>query len=240
MLYGSDVEASHDFGRLVTPGHFQRVQGLVTSAEPSKLEFCTSGARSNSESNFLAPTIVKDCRGDEEVMQEEIFGPVLPIVPVKDTDAAIAFVNQREKPLALYVFSNDNATIEKVFRQTSSGAAVANDTIMHAAVSSLPFGGVGNSGQGAYHGKLSFDLFSHRKAVMVCSFAGEVANTNFRYPPYRPSQRTVLDWVITKWGPHSMAPTAIKFLIGGVVLGGCGIRNGSTSSPPPSLQWEKQ
>ena len=114
---------------------------------------------------------------EDAVMQQEIFGPVLPIVPIQNISEAVPIINDGEKPLALYVFSKDPKVIESVIGHTSSGAALANDCLMHAAVDALPFGGVGQSGMGAYHGKHSFDLFTHSKAVMLKDQGLEIINT---------------------------------------------------------------
>ena len=113
-------------------------------------------------------------------MQEEIFGPLLPIIPVDDVEAAIRFVRARPRPLTLYLFSNSEKTQERVLAQTSSGSVLVNDTMMHLANPHLPFGGVGHSGTGSYHGEASFETFSHRKTVVRRPLALDV---KFRYPP---------------------------------------------------------
>lgn len=114
-------------------------------------------------------------------MTEEIFSPILPVLPVEDTDEAISFVNDRDRPLALYVFSESEAVQERVLAATSSGGACVNATVLHVTVPALPFGGVGPSGMGAYHGRASFDAFSHRKSVLVKSTR---IDTRLAYPPY--------------------------------------------------------
>jgi aldehyde dehydrogenase (NAD+) len=115
-------------------------------------------------------------------MKEEIFGPLLPVLEVPDLQTAIRFVNERPKPLALYVFSRDAAKTEEVLQRVSSGGAVVNDTIVHVAAQSLPFGGVGPSGTGSYHGKSSFDAFTHYKSVVKKPF---MLDMKVRYPPYK-------------------------------------------------------
>jgi acyl-CoA reductase-like NAD-dependent aldehyde dehydrogenase len=130
---------------------------------------------------YIAPTLVENVALDGPLMQEEIFGPILPIIPYDRFDEAIAIVNQRPKPLALYLFSNDKEKQARIVRETSSGGVCLNDTIMHVGVAELPFGGVGPSGIGAYHGKASFDTFSHRKSVLKKSFWLDL---DLRYPPY--------------------------------------------------------
>jgi acyl-CoA reductase-like NAD-dependent aldehyde dehydrogenase len=115
-------------------------------------------------------------------MQEEIFGPILPVLEYGELDEAIAFINQRPKPLALYVFSRTDAVVQQVLEQTSSGGVCINDTILQLALPELPFGGVGNSGIGHYHGKNSFDTFSHQKSVFSKPFWLDL---DWRYPPYK-------------------------------------------------------
>ena len=114
-------------------------------------------------------------------MADEIFGPILPVLGVKDIEQAIAFVNSRPKPLALYLFTNDPLVQESVLERTSSGGVTVNHTLLHLAVPSLPFGGVGASGMGAYHGRATFETFSHRKSVLV---KPTWLDPSFFYPPY--------------------------------------------------------
>ena len=116
------------------------------------------------------------------IMQEEIFGPIFPIVTFSDTDEAISFVTKREKPLALYYFGESRKNIKKVLKHTSSGGACINDTIMHIANEKLPFGGVGHSGMSSYHGKESFKVFSHHRAVVTTT---TLLDLPFRYMPYK-------------------------------------------------------
>ncbi|KAG9339751.1 hypothetical protein JZ751_022417 [Albula glossodonta] len=131
---------------------------------------------------ILSPTVLRDVKPDAKVMQEEIFGPLLPIITVSGVDDAIRFINEREKPLALYVFSQDN--------KTSSGGVLANDCLVHFSVSALPFGGVGNSGMGSYHGKFGFDQLSHLRGCLIKKLGMEGVN-QMRYPPHTAKK---LDW----------------------------------------------
>ena len=139
------------------------------------------GGETRAEERYVAPTVLRDVAPGSPVMTEEIFGPILPVVPVTDVDEAIRFVNERDRPLALYVFSESDAVQERVLEQTSSGGACVNATVMHVAVPDLPFGGVGASGMGAYHGKAGFDVFSHRKSVLVKPTR---LDPKLAYPPY--------------------------------------------------------
>jgi len=170
---------------------------------------CTTGRASDSDSRYIAPTVIEGCTMEDAVMQQEIFGPVLPIVPIQNISEAVPIINNGEKPLALYVFSKDPKVIESVIGHTSSGAALANDCLMHAAVDALPFGGVGQSGMGAYHGKHSFDVFTHSKAVMLKDQGLEIINTTVRYPPYTDTKKALLKFAIGK-SPGSVGMTIAK------------------------------
>ncbi|XP_062448546.1 aldehyde dehydrogenase family 3 member A2 isoform X1 [Rhea pennata] len=183
-FYGEDVKKSPDYERIVNKHHFRRVLALL---EGQKIAY---GGEADEASCFIAPTILTDVSPEAKVMEEEIFGPILPIVTVKSVDEAIEFINCREKPLALYVFSNNKKLIKRVISETSSGGVTANDVIMHYFLATLPFGGVGNSGMGAYHGRHSFETFSHRRACLIKDLKMEGAN-KLRYPP---SSQKKVDW----------------------------------------------
>ncbi|NXG59175.1 AL3A2 dehydrogenase, partial [Hemiprocne comata] len=175
-FYGEDVKSSPDYERIINKRHFKRIQSLL---EGQKI---AHGGEVDEASCFIAPTILTDVSPESKVMEEEIFGPVLPILTMKSVDEAIEFINSREKPLVLYVFSNNKKLIRRVIAETSSGSVVANDTLMHFLLLGLPFGGVGNSGMGAYHGKHSFETFSYHRAYLIKDLKMEFVN-NFRYPP---------------------------------------------------------
>ncbi|NXQ35828.1 AL3A2 dehydrogenase, partial [Alaudala cheleensis] len=175
-FYGEDVKSSPDYGRIVNQRHFKRILGLM---EGQKIAL---GGETDEASCFIAPTILTDVSPDSKVMEEEIFGPVLPIVTVQSVEEAIEFINLREKPLALYVFSNKKQLIRRVIAETSSGGLTANDVLMHSVVPGLPFGGVGHSGMGSYIGRFSFETFSHRRSCLVKDLRWEVVN-KLRYPP---------------------------------------------------------
>ncbi|XP_057272040.1 aldehyde dehydrogenase family 3 member A2 isoform X3 [Pezoporus wallicus] len=175
-FYGEDVKSSPDYERVINKRHFRRILGLM---EGQKI---AHGGEVDEASCFIAPTILTDVSPESKVMEEEIFGPVLPIVTVNNVDEAIEFINHREKPLALYVFSNSKKLIKRVISETSSGGVTGNDVIMHYLLSTLPFGGVGNSGMGAYHGKHSFETFSHHRSCLIKDLKMESTN-KLRYPP---------------------------------------------------------
>ncbi len=177
-FYGEDPRSSPDYPRIINETHWDRLTGLLDRRKSAEVVLGGHGDRSE---RYLAPTVLRNVGWDEPVMGEEIFGPILPVITVSDSDEAIATINEREKPLALYVFAEEPAVIDRVVAQTSSGAVGANVTLLHAAVPGLPFGGVGASGMGAYHGKAGFDTFTHHKPVLnrPTRFDPSVA-----YPPY--------------------------------------------------------
>ncbi len=178
-FYGDDPQQSPDYGRVINPRHFDRLVALLDSGTVAV------GGAHDRDDRYLAPTVLTDVAVDSPVMADEIFGPILPVLPVDSVDAAIAFINARPKPLALYVFSGDGATQQAILSRTSSGGAVINHVVMHLAVPGLPFGGVGESGMGAYHGKHSFDVFTHHKAVLK---KPTFVDPPIMYPPYDASK----------------------------------------------------
>lgn len=159
-MLGHDPEASEDYARIIHDGHFARLESLLDGGQ------IHSGGTRNSQTRYFEPTLLVDVDETSPVMQEEIFGPILPLIEVVDENAAISFINSREKPLALYLFSERKSVRQKFLRNTSSGALSVGLTVAHVGVSELPFGGVGESGIGAYHGEASLDAFSHTKAVL--------------------------------------------------------------------------
>jgi acyl-CoA reductase-like NAD-dependent aldehyde dehydrogenase len=175
QFYGLDPSSSPHFGRIVTGRHHARLVDLLASGE-----IC-HGGRYDEETRYLEPTVLRDVAPDSPIMQEEIFGPILPVLPVRSLHEAIDFVNDRPKPLALYIFSKDEEVQQAVIESTSSGGVSINGTILHIASPNMPFGGVGESGMGAYHGRHSFETFSHRKAVMT---RGMRFDPKLLYPPY--------------------------------------------------------
>lgn len=174
-LLGENPKECHHFVRIVNDKAFDRLIGYLEGAD-----IVVGGEYDRSE-RYIAPTIVDNVSVDSPIMQEEIFGPIFPIITFSETAEAVEFVAQREKPLALYYFG-DKKSAKYVLRHTSSGGACINDTIMHIANERLPFGGVGNSGMSSYHGKASFDVFSHYRAVVTTPTWVDVP---FRYMPYR-------------------------------------------------------
>lgn len=175
QFYGPDPQQSPDYGRIVSQHHWDRLQALI---DPAKLRYGGEGDRGD---RYLAPTILTHVTWDDPVMADEIFGPILPVLTYDDLGTAIQAINARPKPLALYLFGGDRATQDRIQQQTSSGGLCFNDVILQVSIPNLPFGGVGPSGMGAYHGKASFDCFSHYKAILKRPFWLDL---KFRYPPY--------------------------------------------------------
>ena len=183
VFYGADIQNSKDYGRIVNERHFQR---LVSYLEDQNVVY---GGDSDIQTKYLSPTIVLDPDLESPIMQQEIFGPILPIITVDSIASAIPFVNQRAKPLAMYLYTNDSDFEKKVMTQTSAGSMCVNDGFMFMVNPELPFGGVGNSGMGNYHGQFGFDTFSHLKTVMKRSFKFDVS---LRYPPFSNFKLTLL------------------------------------------------
>ncbi|KAL7844578.1 hypothetical protein SRHO_G00231170 [Serrasalmus rhombeus] len=176
-FYTDDPKSCPDYGRIINQRHFKRVMALLKDST------LAVGGENDESQCYIAPTVLKDVKPEAKVMQEEIFGPLLPIISVSSVDEAIKFINEREKPLALYIFTSDNKLIQRMISETSSGGVLANDCLVHYSVSSLPFGGVGNSGMGSYHGKFSFDHLSHLKGCLIKQLKMEGAN-QMRYAPH--------------------------------------------------------
>lgn len=176
-FYGDDPRANADFGRIVSEAHTQRLAGLLASGKT------VIGGAFDVTGRYVAPTILRDVPPDSPVMSEEIFGPILPVIGVDGVDAAVDFVARRNHPLALYVFSEDPEVCADVLARTVSGGACVNGAMSHIVTPHLPFGGVGPSGMGAYHGRATFETFSHHRSVLWRETENDPAS---QYPPYAP------------------------------------------------------
>ena len=177
--FGSEPLASPDLGSLVNQAQFERLNKLLEGAR-SRGQVLFGGA-SDAGRRRIAPTLIRVDNLDDPLMQEELFGPLLPVLSVSGLNEAIERINQRPKPLALYLFSKHRAAQEQILQRTSSGGVCFNDVVMQVGVPELPFGGVGNSGMGTYHGEAGFRTFSHERSVLRRPFRLDVP---FRYPPY--------------------------------------------------------
>jgi aldehyde dehydrogenase (NAD+) len=189
-FYGDNPRSCADLGRIINERHWDRLRGLLGDQDPADVVVGGDGDRA---SLYLAPTIVRNASWRQRVMGDEIFGPILPVLPVEDVAEAIEVVNGHDKPLALYVFAEDQAVIDRVVAETSSGGVGANVTLLHLAVTGLPFGGVGESGTGAYHGKAGFETFTHRKSILQRPTRLDPSLT---YPPYTSWKRRLLRKVL--------------------------------------------
>ncbi|MEW9502049.1 aldehyde dehydrogenase [Jeotgalibacillus marinus] len=183
-FYGDQIQTSEEFGRIVNERHFDRLTEIL---EKDKSHI-VAGGEHNREDRFIAPTILDHIDWSNAAMQDEIFGPILPILTYDHLDDVINMINAHPKPLALYVFTENQKNESQVLQQISFGGGCVNDTISHISNSNLPFGGVGHSGVNAYHGKHSFDLFSHRKSMLKKSTSVEL---KLAFPPYKMSLETI-------------------------------------------------
>lgn len=174
-LHGDDIKKSRHYVRIVNDKAFKRVCSYMKEGK------ILLGGESDAKERYIAPTLLSEVSEGANVMQEEIFGPVLPMIPFDNREEVINFIREREKPLALYYFGKVKHGKE-IIRQTSAGGSCINDTIMHIANENMPFGGVGNSGMGHYHGKLSFEAFSHKRSIVTTT---TLLDLPFRYMPYK-------------------------------------------------------
>ena len=188
---GNDGGPSSDYCQIVNTTHFDRIEGYLENAKGMGAKVVAGGNTDRSK-RFIAPTVLCDVSMDSLIMKEEIFGPLMPIVTYKAMDEAIGFINKREKPLALYLFSYNKKNQKRLTEETSSGALVFNDCVIHHTNPHLPFGGINNSGLGSYHGKYGFDAFSHEKAILKSS-----AWSPFRLmlPPYTKRKHSLVNMI---------------------------------------------
>lgn len=175
LSYGDDPRKSPDYGRIINREQFSKLCGLIRTGN------VIFGGQSDEGERYVAPTILDNVKPDDPIMQEEIFGPIIPIMEYHNLEEVAAFVNSREKPLAFYFFTSSRRKEKWLLSRTSSGGGCVNDTVVHLTNPKLPFGGVGNSGMGAYHGIHSFNTFSHHRSILAKSTWLDVP---LRYPPY--------------------------------------------------------
>lgn len=174
--FGKDIKSSPDYPRVVNNASLSRLSEYLNDG---KIYY---GGKIDKNDLYMEPTILTNVDVDSNVMTEEIFGPILPVIEFEDIKDIINFINAREKPLALYYFSENKVNINNILKCTTSGGVTINDTVIHVANGNLPFGGVGNSGIGSYHGKASFDTFTHKRSVME---RGTFIEFNIRFAPYK-------------------------------------------------------
>ena len=179
-FYTKNPLENSDYSKIINRNHFKRVKKLM------KDQSVIYGGGSNKETLTIEPTLVLEPELDTELMQEEIFGPILPILTYREVSQAVEFIRSKDKPLALYLFTQDKALKEYIINNLSFGGVAINDTLIHQSNYNLPFGGVGASGMGQYHGRYSLETFSHPKSVIEKT---DLFDIKLRYPPYK-------DWAL--------------------------------------------
>jgi len=187
-FYGAPESKSDNIGRIISDRHFERISKMLTGD-------IIAGGFTDASERYISPTVINNVKPDHPCMRQEIFGPVMPIIGYDSFDEVVAHINDGERPLALYLFSNNSELRKRLINETSSGALLVNETLIHVGHPYLPFGGVGNSGMGAYNGKIGFDTFSHKKPILQRSFLGDVTQ---KYPPYTKGKLNFIK-MATKW-----------------------------------------
>jgi aldehyde dehydrogenase (NAD+) len=197
--YGETEEArrnSPDYCRLVSEGHLEGLKKVLEESlrQGAKVEF---GGEARPGERFLSPTLLSNVREDSPIMREEIFGPILPMIAFKSLEEAFRIIRSRGKPLALYIFSKDDKAVERILRNTTAGGTCVNSVMVHLANPDLPFGGVGHSGMGSYHGVYGFRALSHERAVLRQGWFDSLKNF---YPPYTAKVRNLIRWTMKLLG----------------------------------------
>jgi aldehyde dehydrogenase (NAD+) len=187
LFYGDNPEKSDDFARVISIDNVTRLAGLFKEGE------IVTGGVTDSKTRYVAPTIIKDVKPGDPIMQEEIFGPVLPVIDFENFDEVYTIIQQNPKPLSAYIFTSDKKLVREFLRKTHSGNASINETVLQIASPYLPHGGVGNSGMGRYHGKSSFDTFSNMRSVLVKS---NLFDLPVRYPPYSKLKGRIVSFLL--------------------------------------------
>jgi aldehyde dehydrogenase (NAD+) len=187
-FYGPDPKSSESYGRIVDQHHFARLLLLLQDGR------IAIGGQTDATDRYIAPTVITDLPYDAAALQEEIFGPILPVVGYRTMEESLAFLRRRPKPLALYLFTGDRSLQKRIIRDVGCGSVVVNDVVVNQIVPGLPFGGVGNSGMGSFHGRFTFDAFSHSKAVVQRALW---ADLDVRYPPFSDLKDRLLQWLVS-------------------------------------------
>ncbi|HCL4453649.1 TPA: aldehyde dehydrogenase [Clostridium botulinum] len=175
-FFGENTFESEDYPRIINERHFKRLEGYLKEGK------IVSGGNTDINNLYIEPTIIEGINFENRIMEEEIFGPIFPVIEFEDIDKVIDIVKNNPKPLALYYFSENKEKQEFIIKNISFGGGCINDTIMHLSTSTLPFGGVGSSGIGGYHGRASFDTFSHKKSILKKS---NLIDVKIRYAPFK-------------------------------------------------------
>ncbi|MFW5659635.1 MAG: aldehyde dehydrogenase [Bacteroidota bacterium] len=186
-FYGNDAAQSPDYGRIINRKHFDRLSKYIEQGT------VYHGGNTDAEKLYIEPTILTDVDPRSEIMQEEIFGPILPIIEYDNLDHALELIREKDNPLAAYVFTTRSSVEKRFVNEVDAGGMCINDTLVHLAPAELPFGGKGHSGIGRYHGQHSFDAFSHHKGVMKKS---NLIDPDLRYPPHKPMDMKVVKFMM--------------------------------------------
>lgn len=187
-FYGPDPKRSESYGRIVDQHHFARLLPLMQEGR------IAIGGETDAADRYIAPTVITDLPDDAAALQEEIFGPILPVVGYRTIEEALSIIRRRPKPLALYLFTGDRSLQKRMIRDVGCGSVVVNDVVVNQIVPGLPFGGVGNSGMGSFHGRFTFEAFSHSKAVVQRAVWADI---DVRYPPFSDWKDRLLKWLIS-------------------------------------------
>ena len=180
-FYGDDPKQSPDYGRIINDKNFERIAGFLGSGTVAV------GGQTDPADRYIAPTVLTDVSPDSPIMQDEVFGPILPVLEIDSVSAVIDWVNSHPRPLGLYIFAEDDEVTEQILEATESGDACVNDCSIHPLIPELPFGGVGNSGMGKYHGRYGFEAFTNARGVL---YHGAKLDPGVKYPPYSEHERT--------------------------------------------------
>lgn len=190
LFYNNNILDKNSYGKIISTNHYQRLKSLRDIAvEDGAL--IIKGGTDNDDDQTIEPVLLSKVSISSTIMQEEIFGPLLPVISYESIDKAIDFINQKPKPLALYIFSGSDGVIKNTIRQTSAGGTCVNDVVIHISNPNLPFGGIGNSGAGSCHGFFGFKAFSHERAVM---YQSKIDFSKIAYPPYS-EKKNLLKWL---------------------------------------------
>ncbi len=187
LFYGDNPEKSNDFARVISSKNVHRLSELMKNGQ------IVTGGTTDSETRYVAPTIIKDVKPGDPIMKEEIFGPILPVIDFEEFDEVYDIIKQHPKPLSVYIFSSNKRLVREFLMKTQSGNASVNETVMQIASPYLPYGGVGSSGLGRYHGKKSFDTFSNLRSVLVKSNLLDIV---LMYPPYSKQKTKIVSWLM--------------------------------------------
>lgn len=193
-FYGKDPSTSEDYMRVINNRHFQRINSYLENSVAAGAKV-VHGGKTNSSVNYIEPTLVVDTPMDSDLMQKEIFGPIMPIFTFNDLQEPLDLINSKEKPLALYIFSKSRKNIKRILKNTTAGGTCINNNLVHFFNDNLPFGGVNNSGIGKSHGKWGFQEFSNARGVYKQNIPGAM---EFLLPPYNDLKRKLIDLTI-KW-----------------------------------------